>query len=332
MTLFDRFIERAQASPKRIILAEGEDIRILKAASMAIQSGVAHVTVLGNKQNIIKQCSDSRISLHGIEIIDPNEDDDLVTYAAELHRVRSHKGMSKKDAQKAILNPLHLGNIMTRMGVCDGSVAGAVYPTSDVVRTALQLIGKNTAYDLVSSFFIMAFDHPFHPSLDVMVFADCALIIDPDAAELAQIAIVSADSAKNFVGLDPRVALLSFSTDGSAEHPFVDKVVAARKLVNQSRPDLKVVGDIQLDAAVIPEILHRKSRSMHLQAPANVLIFPDLDAGNIGYKLAERFGGAQAIGPILQGLNKPANDLSRGCSIEDIYKIIIVTVVQAQNL
>ena len=332
MTLFDRFIERAKASPKRIVLAEGEDIRILTAASMAVQRGIARITVLGNKQKIIKQCADKSISLESIDIIDPNDFDDLMIYADELHRVRSHKGMSKGDARKAILDPLHLGSIMTRMGICDGSVAGAVYPTSEVVRTALRLIGKNAAYDLVSSFFIMAFDNPFHPSLEVMVFADCALIIDPDAAELAQIAIVSADSAKHFVGIEPQVALLSFSTDGSAEHPFVDKVVAARELINQSRPDLNVVGDIQLDAAIIPEILHRKSRNMYLQTPANVLIFPDLDAGNIGYKLAERFGRAQAIGPILQGLNKPANDLSRGCSAEDIYKIITVTVVQAQNL
>ena len=332
MTLFDRFVERAQASPKRIVLPEGEDVRVLTAASMAVQRGIARITVLGNRQKIISQCADNSISLESVDIIDPDDFDDLMTYADELHRARSPKGMSMEDARRIILDPLHLGDIMTRVGVCDGSVAGAVYPTSVVVRTALQLIGKSADYDLVSSFFIMAFDHPFHPSLDVMVFADCALIIDPDAAELAQIAIVSADSAKNFVGLDPRVALLSFSTDGSAQHPFVDKVVAARKLINQARPDLNVVGDIQVDAAIIPEILHRKSRNMHLQAPANVLIFPNLDAGNIGYKLAERFGGAQAIGPILQGLNKPANDLSRGCSTEDIYKIITVTVVQAQNL
>lgn len=331
MTIFDQFIERAQALPKHIVLAEGEDVRVLTAASMATQKGIAQITLLGNEQKITKRCAEKSISLDGMTILDPNDFGDLTTYANELYRLRSHKGMSEQDAREAILDPLILANIMTRTGVCDGSVAGAVYPTSDVVRTALQLIGKNVAYDLVSSFFIMVFDKPFHPSLDVMVFADCALIIDPDPVELAQIAIVSADSAKNFLGLVPRVALLSFSTDGSAKHPFVDKVVAARKLVAQSRPDLNVVGDIQLDAAIIPEILHRKSQSMHLQAPANVLIFPNLDAGNIGYKLAERFGGAQAIGPILQGLNKPANDLSRGCSMEDIYKIITVTVVQAQN-
>lgn len=331
MTLFDQFVERARHSPKHIVLAEGADARVLTAAGQAAQQGIAQITLLGNEQQIEANCRQHDLALDGIKVVDPNNCTDLASYADELFRLRSHRGMTREKAAANILDPLTLANIMTRTGVCDGTVAGAVYPTSEVVRAALQLIGRKAGYDLVSSFFIMVFDRPVDPALRVMVFADCALIIDPDAKELAQIAIVSADSAQNFVGISPQIALLSFSTDGSAQHDLIDKVVRARRLISELRPDLNAVGDIQLDAAIIPEILHRKSKTMRLERPANVLIFPDLEAGNIGYKLVERFAGAQAIGPVLQGLNKPANDLSRGCSVDDIYKIITVTVLQAQN-
>lgn len=330
MTFYDQFVERARSAPKHIVLAEGADVRVISAAGEVIRQGIAQITLLGNARQINECCRKNELTLDGISIIDPEDCAEIDTYANELHRVRAHKGMTEEGAAAAILDPLTLANILTRMGVCDGSVAGAVYTTSHVVRSALQLIGRKAGYDLVSSFFIMVFDRPIDPALSVMVFADCALIIDPDAVELAQIAIVSADSARNFVGLTPRVALLSFSTDGSAEHQLIDKVVQAKRLIGDMRPELKVVGDIQLDAAINPDILHRKSQTMRLEQPANVLIFPGLEAGNIGYKLVERFAGAQAIGPILQGLNKPANDLSRGCSVDDIVKIITVTVLQAQ--
>lgn len=332
MAIFTEFVERARASPRHIVLPEGEDLRVLTAASMATAQGIAAITVIGRTAEIERQCRDNAIKLDAISVIDPAICGDIELYADALLEARAHKGMTRDQARVDIVDPLNLANIMTRLGECDGTVAGAVYSTADVVRAAFQLIGKDAGYDLVSSFFIMALERPVHPSLDVMVFADCALVIDPTAEELAQIAIVSADSAKNFVGLDPQVAILSFSTDGSASHPLVDKVVEATRLVRRLRPDLEVVGDIQLDAAVIPEILHRKSRSMRLARPANVLIFPGLESANIGYKLVERFAGAQAIGPVLQGLNKPANDLSRGCKVEDIYKIITVTVLQAQNM
>lgn len=331
MTLLDQFVERARSSPKNIVLAEGTDLRVLTAAVQASRQGIAQITLLGNELQIKEACHKNALEIDGIKTVDPDKFTDSATYAKELFCLREHKGMTEREAETAISDPLILSNILTRTGVCDGSVAGAVYPTSDVVRTALQLIGKKAGYDLVSSFFIMVFDRPVDPSLKVMVFADCALIIDPNAMELAHIAIVSADSAQNFVRLSPQIALLSFSTDGSADHELVDKVIKARQLVSELRPDLNVVGDIQLDAAILPDILHRKSKAMRLERPANVLIFPNLDAGNIGYKLVERFAGAQAIGPILQGLNKPANDLSRGCSVDDIVKIITVTVLQAQS-
>lgn len=331
MTIFDRFVERARARPARIVLAEGEDVRILTAAAKATRDGIAQITVLGREDTIEQQSRRLDLSMQGIQVIDPANWPESRMFADEMLRLRAHKGMTREGARAGIRVPLTLANMMTGLGYSDGSVAGAVYSTSDVVRTALQLIGKQASCDLVSSFFIMVFGRPFHPDLSVMVFADCALVVEPDPRELAQIAIVSADSARAFLGLVPRIALLSFSTDGSASHPLVDKVTEARALIGQMRPHLDVVGDIQLDAAIIPEILQRKSKNMRLQGPANVLIFPGLESGNIGYKLVERFADAEAIGPILQGLNKPANDLSRGCSIEDIYKIITVTVVQAQN-
>ncbi len=329
MPIFDEFVERARARPARIVLAEGEDERILTAAVKATQDGIAKITVLGAAGAIEARARQLDLSMQGIHIIDPASWAESAKFTKELFHIREHKGMTLEDARVRILDPLVMANMMTRLGYCDGTVAGAVYSTSDVVRTALQLIGKQDSCDLVSSFFIMVFERPFHPDLDVMVFADCALVVEPDPHELAQIAIVSADSARDFVGLVPRVALLSFSTDGSASHPLVDKVIGARALIGQMRPDLEVAGDIQLDAAIIPDILQRKSGNMRLQGPANVLIFPGLESGNIGYKLVERFAGAEAVGPIMQGLNKPANDLSRGCSVEDIYKIITVTVVQA---
>jgi phosphate acetyltransferase len=329
MSIFGEFVERARARPAHIVLAEGEDERILAAAVKAKRDGIARITVLGSASAIEARARQLDLSLKGIHIVDPAFWAESGRFADELFHLRAHKGMTLEDARARILDPLTLANMMTRLGYCDGTVAGAVYSTSDVVRTALQLIGKQDSCDLVSSFFIMVFERPFHPDLSVMVFADCALVVEPGPRDLAQIAIVSADSARDFVGLVPRLAMLSFSTDGSAGHPLVDKVTEARALVGRLRPELEVAGDIQLDAALVPEILQRKSKNMRFHGPANVLIFPGLESGNIGYKLVERFAGAEAIGPILQGLNKPANDLSRGCSVEDIYKIITVTVVQA---
>jgi phosphate acetyltransferase len=331
MSIFDEFVERARARPAHIVLAEGEDERILAAAVKATRDGIAQITVLGPAGAIEARARQLDLPLNGIHIVDPAIWAESARFADELYHVRAHKGMTLEEARVGILDPLTMANMMTRLEYCDGTVAGAVYSTSDVVRAALQLIGRQDSCDLVSSFFIMVFERPFHPDLAVMVFADCALVVDPGPHELAQIAIVSADSARDFVGLVPRLAMLSFSTDGSARHPLVDKVVEATALMERMRPDLEVVGDIQLDAAIIPEILQRKSKNLRLHGRANVLIFPGLESGNIGYKLVERFAGAEAIGPILQGLNKPANDLSRGCSVEDIYKIITVTGVQANS-
>ncbi|MBX2825703.1 MAG: phosphate acetyltransferase, partial [Gammaproteobacteria bacterium] len=208
--------------------------------------------------------------------------------------------------------------------------AGAVYPTADVVRTAMQLIGKHPDYGFVSSFFIMLLQQEFHPVQGAMVFADCALVVNPDENQLADIAIMTGESTKQLLGMQPEIAMLSFSTNGSAKHKMVTKVASATQIAQSLRPDWRIIGDVQLDAAVIPEILGAKAPDMATDKPVNVLVFPDLNAGNIGYKLVERFGAADAIGPVLQGLAKPVNDLSRGCSDSDIFNIMAVTGVQAR--
>ena len=331
MRLFDEFVSRARGAPRRVVLPEGEDERIMEGAVRAAEDGVAEIVMLGEPGTLAALAERRGLSLAGIRIVDPAANPQSSEHAETLYRLRCHKGMTLQQAQEAILEPLTLANVMTRCGACDGSVAGAVYATGDVVRAALQIIGKTEGFDLVSSFFIMLFDPPRDQELDVMVFADCALVVQPDAEELAQIAAMTAASASEFVGMQPRVAMLSFSTDGSADHALVHKVREATASIRARMPDLPVVGDIQLDAALIPSILERKSRTMQIDKPCNVLVFPGLEAGNIGYKLVERFGGAEAIGPVLQGLARPANDLSRGCSADDVYKIIVVTVLQAQN-
>jgi phosphate acetyltransferase len=238
--------------------------------------------------------------------------------------------MTLQQAQSEILNPLCFANLMVRLGHADGSVSGAVNTTADVVRNAIQIIGIAPSFKLVSSFFLMMLCEPFHTLKGGLIFSDCALVVEPDAAQLAEIAMAAADSAKSLLMDEPRVAMLSFSTSGSAHHAAVDKVVNATHIVQERRPHLAIDGDVQLDAAIVSEIALRKVKHSQVEGHANVLVFPSLEAGNIGYKLAERIGGAKAIGPLLQGLRKPANDLSRGCSADDIYYVTAVTAVQAQ--
>ncbi|HXG28357.1 MAG TPA: phosphate acetyltransferase [Nevskiales bacterium] len=330
MKAINRIIDRARAQPGRIVLCEGEDPRILQAALRATREGTAKIILVGNRAKIEHAADTNAISLADMEIIDPADSPLIPTFAEELFALRRKKGMTLEQAQQEVLKPLCFANLMVRLGHADGSVAGAVHTTADVVRNAIQIIGVDPACKLVSSFFLMMLCQPFHTLKGGLIFSDCGLVVDPNAEELADIAMAAADSARSLLAEEPRVAMLSFSTSGSAKHAAVDKVVNATHIVKAQRPGLAIDGDVQLDAAIVAEIANRKLPDSQVKGKANVLIFPNLAAGNIGYKLAERVGGAVAIGPLLQGLAKPANDLSRGCSAEDIFHVIAVTVVQAQ--
>jgi phosphate acetyltransferase len=239
--------------------------------------------------------------------------------------------MTLQQAEQQARDPLCFADLMLHAGDADGSIAGAVYTTGDRVRSALKIVGVKPGYNSVSSFMLMLFEAEHHDPKQVMVFADCGLQVDPDAAQLAEIAATTANSARKFIGGEPRVAMLSFSTDGSAMHPLVEKVREATEQARRLMPDIAVEGEVQLDAAIVPAISAKKISNSRIGGRANVLIFPDLNAGNIGYKLAQRFGGAIAIGPILQGLNRPANDLSRGCNTDDVYNLIALTAVQSRD-
>lgn len=331
MKALHRIIEQAGVCPKKIVLCEGDDPRVLHAAARASREGVAEIIIVGDRARINALAEVEAVDLSQINLIDPADSANSEAFSQELYSLRKGKGLTLEEARTKVLDPLCYANLMVRLGYADGSVAGAVRTTADVVRNAIQIIGIRTPFKLVSSFFLMMLCEPFHSFKGGIIFSDCALVVDPSAEELSEIAMAAADSARQLLMEEPRVAMLSFSTSGSAHHISVDKVTAATKRVKELRPGLAIDGDVQLDAALVAEISERKVKGSEVKGKANVLIFPNLDAGNIGYKMAERVGGAVAIGPLLQGLKKPANDLSRGCSMDDIFNVIVVTVVQAQE-
>ena len=331
MQFLDSILTKARANRLNVVLAEGEDIRVIEAAARAQRDSIANCILLGREPEIHRQADKLGLDLSAISIEDPAASQYHQRYSQLLLEVRRHKGMTLQQAQQQALVPLCFADLMLRAGDADGSIAGAVYTTGDRVRSALQIIGVKPGFKSVSSFMLMLFEAEHHDPKQTMLFADCALMVDPDAAQLAEIAVATVQSARQFLESDARVAMLSFSTDGSANHPLVDKVREATRLAREQMPGTAIEGEVQLDAAIVPAVARQKIAKSQIDGRANVLIFPDLEAGNIGYKLAQRFGAATAIGPILQGLNHPANDLSRGCSSDDVYNLIALTAVQAAD-
>ncbi len=329
MGILGRLYQKASENVKRIVLPEGHDPRILLAAEKAAQDGIADIILVGSRQQINACAIGCNSNLSGVTLIEPSTFSGLEDYAGMLYEKRKHKGVTLEQAMKLVCDPLVFAAIMTTRHDADGMVAGAVSTTADVVRNAIQIVGTDSESDIVSSFFLMIFDKPFHPLKGDYIFSDCGLVIDPDAQQLASIAISSVQSAWTLLDDEPRVAMLSFSTQGSASHSRVSRVAEATWLIRERMPELLIDGEIQLDAALIPEVCNKKFADSKVRGCANVLIFPNLDAGNIGYKIAERFGQAIAVGPLLQGLKRPVNDLSRGCSVDDVYNVIAATAVQS---
>ena len=321
MLPLEKIFEKARSRPRHIVLAEGEDPRIIDAALRAEREGIARITLLGSESVVGNGSS--------VAVIDPKTSDRSADYAHKLYQLRQAKGMTEEQAEAMVKTPLGFAAMMVREGDA-GTVAGAVATTADVVRHALQIIGKAEGASLVSSFFLMLLCQTYHQKKGAFVFADCGLVVEPDAAQLADIAIQSADSYHQLTEKDAAVAMLSFSTGGSAAHERVSKVVQATRTVRDRKPDLCIDGELQFDTAFVEAISHAKSPDSPLKGNANVFVFPNLEAANIGYKIAQRIGGAQAIGPVLQGLAKPANDLSRGCSADDVLHMIAITVNQAK--
>lgn len=331
MSAIEKIKAKARADVKHIVLPEGTEPRTVQASAKILKEGVARVTLLGNPDEVRKVAAETGTDLTGVAIIDPATSEKSAAYADLLYELRKAKGMTPEQATELVTkNPLYYGAVMLKAGDADGMVAGAINSTGNVLRPALQIIKTAPGIKVVSSCFIMELPDPKWGDNGVMIFGDCAVIPNPTAEELAAIAIASAASGKQLVDINPRVAMLSFSTKGSAKHENVTKVQEATKLAHELAPDLQLDGELQADAALVESVGQLKSPGSTVAGHANVLVFPDLQAGNIGYKLVQRLAGAVAIGPIIQGLAKPVSDLSRGCSVDDIVSVVSITAVKAQ--
>jgi len=319
MERIDKIREQAAQQLKKIVLPEAYDARVVEAAAFLHKNQLVIPVLLGQEENIRQTAAEKGVSVEGIEIIDPQQSPSLEQFAQQYYELRKHKGISMADAQAAVRLPLFYGAMMIRNGEVEGAVAGSSSPTADVMRAAIQIVGMAPNIKAVSSSFLMVM-----PDGREMTFGDCAVIPNPDVEQLASIAVSSAQTHQRLTGTTANVAMLSFSTKGSARHEDVDKVVQATQKVKEIAPDLNVDGELQFDAALLESIARKKAPGSPVAGKANVFIFPDLDAGNIGYKIAQRLGQAEAIGPVVQGLAKPYNDLSRGCSVEDIINVACI--------
>jgi len=333
MNLLDSLVDRAKANKQRIVLPEGTEDRTLTAANQLVRDGVAEIILLGNPGEI-----EERVKKLGLDdvyratIIDPKNHEKKDIYANLLLELRKKRGMTPDQAAALVEEPLYLACLMIKNGDANGEIAGAQNTTGDVLRPALQIIKTSPGVKVVSGAFIMFTKTPQYGENGTLIFADCAVMPNPTAEELASIAVASAQTARSLVGVEPRVAMLSFSTKGSAEHEMIDKVREATRLAKEMNPALLIDGELQADAALVPSVGSSKAPGSDIAGRANVLVFPTLEAGNIGYKLVQRLGNAEAVGPVLQGMAAPVNDLSRGCSVNDIYNMVVITANQAIGL